>query len=284
MNKRLYMTIIMGIILMVAVIGSGCTGSDDTGTDEGYDEPVEVDTTPGEPEVDDSAFTNSIGMQFVKIPEGKFIMGAPGEETYSDNDERPLHEVAIGNDFYMGVYEVTQKQWEEVMGENPSYFVGDELPVEKVSWVEANKFIDQLNKMEDTDTYRLPTEAEWEYAARAGTDTAFSFGDDEGMLAEYGWYGDVSEDKTWPVGMKEANPWGLYDVHGNVAEWVADEYHSNYQKAPTDGSEWTGGVDRRVFRGGSWENAEPNCRSANRDSIGEGSHKNYIGFRILKEL
>ncbi len=284
MNKRLYMTIIMSLILMVAIIGSGCADSQDADVDDEYVESTEVDSVPEEPEVDDSTFTNSIGMQFVKISEGSFLMGAQEEELYSDKDERPVREVTIGDDFYIGIYEVTQEQWEKVMESEPSYFEGADLPVEKVSWVDANKFIDKLNKMEDTDAYRLPTEAEWEYAAKAGTSTAFSFGDDESMLEAYGWYDDNSEDKTRPVGMKEANPWGLYDVHGNVAEWVADEYHSNYQKAPTDGSEWTGGVDRRVIRGGSWENAESNCRSSDRDSIGDGSHKNYIGFRLVKEL
>ncbi|WP_292469510.1 formylglycine-generating enzyme family protein [Methanolobus sp.] len=284
MNKRLYLTFIICIILAVTVIGSGCTDSDDTGIDEESEEPADVQSVPEETEVDDGTFTNSIGMEFVKIPAGEFIMGAPEEELYSDKDERPVHEVTIADEFYIGVYEVTQKQWEAVMGDNPSNFVGDDLPVERVSWADVNIFVDKLNEMENTDSYRLPTEAEWEYVAKAGTETAFSYGDDESMLADYGWYDDNSEDKTRPVGMKQANPWGLYDIHGNVAEWVLDEYHSNYQKAPTDGSEWTNGVNRRVFRGGSWDNAESNCRSSHRDSIGEGSRTNYIGFRLIKEI
>ncbi len=286
MSKKSCMTFIVCIILILAVAGSGCTDSDDTGIAEEQDEPVEeTGSAPEETEVDDSSYINSIGIEFVKISAGDFLMGAPEEEKYSDKDERPVHQVTITKDFYIGVYEVTQEQWEEVMGSNPSYFTGDSsLPVEKVSWDDANDFVEELNKMENTDTYRLPTEAEWEYTARAGTDTAFSFGDDPTMLTNYGWYDDNSEDKTRPVGMKKANPWGLYDVHGNVAEWVLDEYHSKYHNAPSDGSEWTGGVDRRVFRGGSWENAEVNCRSASRDSIGEGSRTNYIGLRLVKEI
>jgi formylglycine-generating enzyme required for sulfatase activity len=286
MIKRSYMTYIMCLVLLAAVLVSGCTGSDDTANEETQQEVAEEEIpAPEETEVDDSTFTNSIDMEFVKIPSGEFLMGAPEEEEYSDREERPVHQVTIGNDFYVGVYEVTQDQWEKVMGENPSYFTDDgDLPVEKVSWAEVNEFIETLNEMEGTEGYRLPTEAEWEYAARADTETAFWFGDDASMLADYGWFDDNSEDKTRPVGMKEANPWGLYDVHGNVAEWVQDEYHSNYNKAPTDGSEWTNGVDRRVIRGGSWDNAEVNCRSASRDSIGEGSRVNYIGFRLVKEI
>ncbi|SFM32250.1 formylglycine-generating enzyme family protein [Methanolobus profundi] len=283
MNKRSYLTFIIGIIVILAVIGSGCTDSNDTGTEEEYEEPV-ADTTPEEVEVDDSTYTNSIGMEFVKIPEGEFYMGAPSEEAYSDKNERPVHYVSIGYDYYMGAYEVTQEQWEAVMGDEPSKFEGADLPVEQISWVSANEFVEKLNGMEGTESYRLPTEAEWEYACRAGTETAFSFGDDSDLMVDYGWFDDNSEDKTRPVGMKEANPWGLYDMHGNVAEWVLDEYHSNYNDAPTDGTEWTGGVDRRVIRGGSWENSEDNCRSAVRDSIGEGSRADYVGFRIIKEI
>ncbi|MDK2826972.1 MAG: hypothetical protein PWQ63_908 [Methanolobus sp.] len=287
MIKRSYMTFIMCLVLLAAVLVSGCTGSDDTANEETQQDVAEdVTPAPEETVVDDSTFTNSIGMEFVKVPAGDFLMGAPEEEEYSDRAERPVHEVTIGNDFYIGVYEVTQDQWVKVMGENPSYFTGDgDLPVEKVSWADANQFIGILNSMEGTETYRLPTEAEWEYAARAGTETAFCFGDDTSMLVDYGWYDANSEDKTWPVGMKDANPWGLYDVYGNVAEWTQDEYHSNYYKAPTDGSEWTGGVSgTRVFRGGSWHNADIDCRSAVRDSIGQGSRVEYIGFRVVKDI
>ena len=284
MNKRYYMTLIVAIIVMIAVIGSGCTDSNGAGTEEELEEAV-IDTTSEDTELDDSTFTNSIDMEFAKIPAGEFYMGAPEEEAYSDRDERPVHYVSIGYDYYMGAYEVTQEQWEDVMGDDPSFFEGADLPVEKVSWVDANKFVEKLNGMEGTESYRLPTEAEWEYACRAGTDTAFSFGDDSDMMVDYGWFDDNSEDKTRPVGMKEANPWGLYDMHGNVAEWVLDNYHSSYNNAPVDGSEWTSsGVDRKVIRGGSWENSEDNCRSAVRDSIGEGSRADYVGFRIIKEI
>lgn len=283
MNKS-YMTFIMCIILMVAVIGSGCADSDDTGSDVEHKDPAQIDSVPDEPEIDDSTFANSVGIEFVKIPEGNFLMGATEEEQFSDRDERPVHQVNIEYEFYIGTYEVTQDQWEAVMGTNPSHFKGNDLPVEKVSWLDVQTFIGKLNKMEGTDKYRLPTEAEWEYATRAGTNTAFSFGNDESKLSEYGWYDGNSEEKTYPVGMKQANPWGMYDVHGNVAEWVLDEYHTNYQKAPADGSEWTGGVGKWVIRGGNWNSAESECHSASRDNIGKGSRLNYVGFRLVKDI
>ncbi|MBN2109948.1 MAG: formylglycine-generating enzyme family protein [Methanosarcinaceae archaeon] len=264
---------------------SGCSDSEETAEmEQDTDQDDILTETAVEETLDDSTFINSIGMEFVKIPAGDFIMGSPEDEAYSDNDERPQHTVSIENDFYMGVYEVTQKEWIKVMDTEPFYFEGDDLPAEKISWNNANKFIEALNRLEDTDKYRLPTEAEWEYAARAGTTSAFSFGDDSAELAYYAWYDDNSEDKTNPVGLKEPNPWGLYDMHGNVAEWVQDEYHSNYFKAPTDGSEWTDGVGRRVFRGGSWASDEVDCRSADRDEIGPGSQMDEIGFRIVKEV
>ncbi len=267
-------------MLMLAVFSSGCADSEEAVVEEESTVVVEE----GE-EVDDSTITNSIGMEFVMIESGEFIMGSPEDELYSDRDERPTRQVTVPNDFYIGVYEVTQEEWKTVMGTEPSEFKGSDHPVDKVSWSDANRFLDKLNKMEETDSYRLPTEAEWEYAARAGTNTAYSFGgSEEAELFQYAWFTENSEDKTHPVGMKEANAWGLYDVHGNVAEWVMDEYHSNYQGAPSDSRVWEGGVDRRVYRGGSWDNAAENCRSGHRDDMGEGSRKNDIGFRVVKEV
>jgi formylglycine-generating enzyme required for sulfatase activity len=168
-------------------------------------------------------FTNSIGMEFVLIPAGAFEMGSPSNEAGRDDDDGPIHQVTIKNAFYMGKYEVTQEQWRAVMGDNPSYFTGnDNLPVEQVSWDDVQEFIRKLNAKEGTDKYRLPSEAEWEYACRAGTTTRYSFGDSESRLGEYAWYTDNSGSKTHPVGQKKPNPWGLYDMHGNVWEWVLD--------------------------------------------------------------
>jgi formylglycine-generating enzyme required for sulfatase activity len=280
--KNILKISILCILLMLAVFSSGCTDSDDVSIDE-VDAESATDMEPEEV-ADDSTLTNSIGMEFVMVESGEFTRGSPDDELYSDKDERPTRQVTVSNDFYIGVYEVTQQEWKTVMGTEPFDFKGNNLPADKVSWSDAIKFIEKLNQMEETDSYRLPTESEWEYAARAGTNTAYTFGSNEAELFQYAWFTDNSEDETHSVGMKEANAWGLYDVHGNLAEWVMDEYHSNYQNAPSDSRVWEGGVDRRVIRGGSWDNAAENCRSGHRDSMGAGSRKNYIGFRIVKEV
>jgi formylglycine-generating enzyme required for sulfatase activity len=165
--------------------------------------------------------TNIIGMEFVLIPAGSFTMGDDGES--ADDDEKPRHRVTISQPFYLGKYEVTQMQWAVVMGNNPSRFKELSNPVENVSWNDVQEFIRRLNQMLlGARKYRLPTEAEWEYAARAGTTSAYSFGDDAGNLYRYAWYKGNSEDKTHPVGQRDPNAWGLHDMHGNVWEWVED--------------------------------------------------------------
>ncbi len=234
------------------------------------------------PAADQKTFTNSIGMEFVLISAGEFDMGSPSTEKDRFSNEGPVHRVKLANAFYMGKYEVTQKQWREVMGNNPSYFKGDNLPVERVSWNDAQEFIQKLNEKEGTDKYRLPSEAEWEYAARAGTTTRYSFGDDESKLGDYAWYDANSGGKTHEVGQKKPNPWGLYDMHGNVWEWVQDKWHDNYNGAPTDGSAWEGDGSVRVARGGSWTYEAWRCRSAYRTYGGPGIHGDNLGFRLLR--
>jgi formylglycine-generating enzyme required for sulfatase activity len=193
---------------------------------------------------------NSIGMEFVLIPAGTFQMGSDDSEAY--NNERPAHTVRITQPFYLGKYEVTQGQWQAVMGSNPSRFTGDpNRPVEQVSWEDVQEFIRRLNAREGGATYHLPTEAEWEYAARAGTTSRWSFGDTARQLGRYGWYEENAGGQTHPVGQLQPNPWGLYDMHGNVWEWVQDWYAEDYYRrgtavdpaGPSSGSS-------RVHRGG----------------------------------
>ncbi len=203
--------------------------------------------------------TNSIGMEFVLIPAGTFQMGSNDGR----RDENPVHSVTISQPFYMGKYEVTQKEWKAVMGTNPSYFEGDNLPVEQVSWNDVQEFIKKLNQKEGGNKYRLPTEAEWEYAARAGSSTTWHFGDNESQLGEYAWYDKNSGNKTHPVGEKKPNGFGLYDMHGNVWEWVQDWYGSGYySNSPrTDPKGPNSGYDK-VLRGGSWYGKSESTRSA----------------------
>ena len=221
---------------------------------------------------------NFIGMNFVRIPADEFMMGS--EEA---DDEKPVHKVKISKPFYLGTYPVTQAEWKEVMGNNPSQFKGDDLPVEKVSWDDVQEFIEKLNEKEGTDKYRLPSEAEWEYACRAGTTTRYSFGDSESKLGDYAWYDDNSGSKTHPVGLKLPNRWGLYDMHGNVWEWTQDKWHRDYDGAPTDGSAGESGDGaNRVLRGGSWGSSARGCRSASRYRVGPGYRRFILGFRLLE--
>ena len=217
-------------------------------------------------------------MQFALIPVGKFEMGSDmGEEK-----ERPVHTVRISKPFYLGIHEVTQGQWETVMGHNPSRFKGDtSRPVETVSWEEVQKFIEKLNPMEGGTKYRLPTEAEWEYAARAGSTTAYSFGDDSSQLGKYAWFGDNAGNTTRPVGQLQPNAWGLYDMHGNVWEWVQDWYGGYAAEPVTDPQGPTSGSDR-VVRGGSWSHGAGDCRSADRSRSAPGDRYVNLGFRLLR--
>jgi formylglycine-generating enzyme required for sulfatase activity len=199
-------------------------------------------------------------------------------------NEKPVHQVTINYSFYISKYEVTQAQWQAVMGNNPSSFKGDlaepfiKLPVEQVSWDDAQIFINKLNESNDGFNYRLPTEAEWEYACRAGTT-----GDDTGDLSEMAWFAENSGGRTHGVGQKQPNAWGLFDMHGNVWEWCQDWYHESYNGAPTDGSAWLGGVQLyRVLRGGSWGNKETaSLRSASRSRNTPDNRFYDKGLRIV---
>ncbi len=225
--------------------------------------------------------TNSIGMQMVLIPAGEFDMG----DDSGDSDERPVHRVRITRPFYLGTTEVTQAQYEQVMGENPGYFTGDpRRPVEQASWDDAQEFCRRLSQKEGKE-YRLPTEAEWEYACRAGTTTRFSFGDDEARLGDYAWYDDNSGNSTHPVGQKRPNPWGLYDMHGNVWEWCADRYAEDYYaESPPDDPVGPSSGLVRVLRGGSWNYGPNYARSADRSRYTPVLRFANDGFRAARTL
>lgn len=243
------------------------------------------------------------GMKFTRILAGEFVMGS--DARYHD-DEYPAHKVTIARSFDLGTYQVTQREWESVMGSNPSRcrgdilklsynelkevvktetpasFRGDNHPVEMVSWYDVQRFIARLNKADPANNYRLPSEAEWEYACRAGTTSAFFFGDNS-KLDDYAWRYQNSGNKTHPVGQKEPNHWGLYDICGNVSEWVQDRYHDNYVGAPIDGSAWTRGRARhRVVRGGSFIDGLK-FRFASSYRLGRRRTYDDVGFRIVKE-
>ncbi|HII79471.1 MAG TPA: formylglycine-generating enzyme family protein [Methanosarcina sp.] len=242
-------------------------------------------TGPENPEIFDIYISSSTGMEFVMIPAGEFNMGSSPEEKDRSDCESPVHRVTIQNPFYMGKSPVTQKQWKKIMGTSPSNFKDEARPVELVSWEEVQEFIKKLNLIENTAKYRLPTEAEWEYSCRAGTQSRYFFGNDESKLGDYAWYVDNTGRKTHPVGKKKPNPWGLYDMHGNVWEWVQDRWHENYNGSPSNGSAWEhGNCSARVSRGGSWYCDSDTCRSAARFSREPENRFANLGFRLVREL
>ena len=233
---------------------------------------------------------NSIGIEFASIPAGKFLMGSPATEKERSPNETQ-HEVTLTQGFWMGVYEVTQAQYEQVMGKNPSEFKGATLPVETVSYKDALAFCKKLSDLPAEKAagrkYRLPTEAEWEYCCRAGTSTPFHFGNElNGTQANCDGnnpYGTTKKgpylEKTSPVGSYPANAWGLYDMHGNVWEWCQDRYDSSPKQSVTDprGPE-VGSIC--VSRGGSWYNEAAGCRSANRYWYDPSIRNSGVGFRL----
>ncbi len=228
-----------------------------------------------------------VPLEMVLVPAGVFLMGSPYDEQYLAPSEAPQRTVTIGQPFYLGKFEVTQAQWWAIMGTKPSYFTGANRPVEEVSWNDSQAFITALNAL-GKGVFRLPTEAEWEYACRAGTSTRWFFGDSPDRLGDYAWYAsnsnaDGTGQKTQIVGLKLPNPFGLYDMTGNVWEWCQDWYHSTYQGAPTDGSAWEDPVGTyRVLRGGAWYDDSSYCRSAFRSYSTPDGRLNSCGLRLVR--
>ena len=217
---------------------------------------------------EDETFTNKFAITFKLIQPGTFMMG----------EEKNQRKVSISRSFYMGITPVTQKQWEAVMGQNPSNFKGNDLPVENVSWHDAKEFIQQLNQMENTDLYRLPTEAEWEYSCRAGATTVYCFGNNDAQLSKYAWY---DKNQTNPVAQLKPNVWGLYDMHGNVWEWSEDTYSELSTQEVVDPLIVDDNTGLRVVRGGGWGSFAWFCRSAYRGGDGPGLRGNGLGFRLV---
>jgi formylglycine-generating enzyme required for sulfatase activity/serine/threonine protein kinase len=232
--------------------------------------------------------TNSIGMKLTLVPPGEFLMGSPNSEQ-DRSDGELQHRVRMTKPFYLGVYEVTQWEYERVMGASPSHFKesGNSAPVEMVSWDEAQEFCRKLSALPAEQAagwvYRLPTEAEWEYACRAGSTSRFCFGDSDDGLDAYAWFGNNSDSKTHPVGLKKPNAWGLYDMHGNVWEWCADWYDSGYYVAsPSSDPQGPSSGSDRVSRGGGWLYRPGDCRSSYRDGFSPGIRSFDLGFRVAR--
>ena len=232
---------------------------------------------PNRPSKSRQQILDEIVENMVFVEGGTFTMGATSEQgSDADSDEKPAHSVTL-SDYYIGKYEVTQAQWKAVMGNNPSYFKGDNLPVEEVSWNDCQTFVTKLNQLTGR-KFRLPTEAEWEYAARGGNKSKGYKYSGSNIIDDVAWYDGNSDDKTHPVASKQANELGLYDMSGNVWEWCQDWYGSYSSSAQTNPTGSTSGSDR-VLRGGSWSRGATGCRVSNRYSRSL-TYWNSIGFRL----
>ncbi len=263
-------------VLLLAILVNGCKRK----------APEEDANAPAR---DTEQATSDSGMEMVLIPGGRFVMGD------SDEIDAPPHEVLL-SPFYMDKYLVTQAEFERVMGENPSRWKGGENPVEQVRWSDAVRYCNKRSELEglhpcydlktwqcdfEADGYRLPTEAEWEYACRAGTKTAYYFGDDESKLADHAWFEDNAGGKPHPVGEKPANPWGLYDMHGNVWQWCNDLYQVDYyQQSPEKDPRGPETGETKVVRGGAWKFSAESCRSGYRYNENPGYADVCFGYDI----
>ena len=257
--------------------------------------PPLVIVEPPKPQIIHQNFTEDLGsgvkLEMIAVPGGSFLMGPPESVLPS---ERPQHLVTL-SPFYMGKYPVTQAQWKAAMVKNPSNFKGDDLPVESVSWHEAVEFCEAVSKHTGK-TYRLPTEAEWEYACRAGSTGKYCFGDNKSSLRKYAWYfgafgggvfdGGIFAAKTHPVGQKKPNLWGLYDIHGNVCEWCQDwlggnYYEECYRQGVVNDPQGPNGGSSRVYRGGSFRHQALGCQSTTRNYGSPDHRSDAIGFRVV---
>ncbi len=224
-------------------------------------------------------YSTKLRFEFARISAGEFDMGcSPGDCDYEG--ETPQHHVRISKGFEMGKYLVTQAMWESAMGSNPSGFKGADRPAETISWNDVQEFLQRMSAKNDGYRYRLPTEAEWEYAARAGSTSARY-----GELNAVAWYDGNSVNETHPVGQKQANAWGLYDMLGNLWEWTQDRYDKNYYQRSlgTDPQGPSSGM-ARVVRGGSWGSYAGSVRASVRLNVGPGLRDDNIGFRCVREV
>ena len=243
--------------------------------------PVQVPAVPSNT-ISDDVITipvkDGICIEMVKVEAGTFMMGATSEMKNPYDDEKPVHQVTLTNDYYMGKYEVTQALWQVVMGKNPSYFKGDNLPVNYVRWKDCQRFISKLNSMTGR-KFRLPTEAEWEYAARGGKKSRGYQYSGSSNISDVAWYDGNSGDKTHPVGTKQANELGIYDMTGNVLEWCQDWYGSYYSSSQTNPTGATSG-SRHVNRGGSWHSNVRHSSSSCRYGVIYVDRDLDLGFRL----
>jgi formylglycine-generating enzyme required for sulfatase activity len=308
-------SLIVSLAILSAISLPGCTGNspdpdvaasgDDGKTsanglaaDEATADPQPFETIPLAQDTTYEALPTPVGtaageireltalkIKFCWCPEGTFKMGSPADAPGSERNE-PQFEVSLSKGYWLQQTELNQSQYEALMGTNPAYFRGDESPVESVTFAEAKEFCRRLSELppekNSGNLYRLPTEAEWEYACRAGSASGFSFGDDEAMLEDYGWFSKNSNRTTHPVGLKKPNAWGLHDMHGNVGEWSSDTY-GEYPAGPVIDPRGPESGGQIAVRGGGWFFVPQNARSAHRDAYPATARYAGLGFRLVAE-
>jgi formylglycine-generating enzyme required for sulfatase activity len=242
-----------------------------------------VPETKLSPLLSEELFVDAFGMEFVLVKAGSFMMGAGDKDKEAEKHEKPLHQVVLGNDFYLAKFILTQDKWERIMGNNPSHFKSSKnLPVESVSWIEVQHFIDKLNKSSNL-KYRLPTEAEWEFAAKGGLKTANFIYSGSNIPEEVAWFKTNSKEMTQPVGAKKANELGLFDMSGNVWEWCND-YYDMYSNALQNNPKGPQNGTNKVLRGGGWVNNPKVLRVSDRGNLAPEKKGSIIGFRLLLEI
>lgn len=260
----------LGIAVLDEIMEIWKLGKYASNKDNALARPPEQFPKEKKPDATAKEYTNNMGIRFTLIPAGTFR-----------RDDGP--NVTISKPFYLGVYPVTQEQWEAVMGSTPSAFKGRNCPVSNVSWDDAQAFIKRLNAKEKQGCYRLPTEMEWELAARAGTDTKYFFGDSKSRLDDYAWFDKNSGKAMHPVGQKKANPYGLFDIYGNVWEWVQDFYEDLPKGALYDYCGPSCGTEH-VIRGGCWFHSAKDCQSGERDGLAAFRKSDFLGFRLALSI
>jgi formylglycine-generating enzyme required for sulfatase activity len=274
------LTSLLALALSAAIclVGCGKQSSSKTEQNAGTRPGDQVSAQPAPKQNLSIDLGGGVTMEFVLIRPGSFTMGS---DKGQNSNEKPAHKVTITKPFYLGQYEVTQEQWEKVAGSNPSYHKGPKLPVESVSWDDCQSFLAKLQEKVPGQKFALPTEAQWEYACRAGSTGDYCFGDRDAGLGEYGWYSSNSGNQTHPVGGKKPNAWGLYDMHGNVWEWCSDAYGAYSSEAVSDPTGASSGNRNRVLRGGDWSNAPDNLRSVKRGIDTSARREGTFGLRCV---
>jgi len=287
-TELMFLSLILSGCGEAALLPENATSAPVADQPEGkVDEKPAVTAKTGEQPEESKEIVNSLGMRFVRIPKGTFLMGSPNDDDRAGKDE-VQHEVTLTKDFFMSTLEVTQEQYERVMGGLPSELnsLGAKKPVNHVSWTEATNFARRLSdfpeESKDQRKYRLPTEAEWEYACRAGTQTGYSFGDSDLRIDEFAWYDGNSRSHLHEGGQKKPNSYGLYDMHGNVWEWCSDWY-GDYPSTPLTDPRGPDAGSFRVLRGGSWNFGPYSVRCARRGFNTPGDRYFNYGFRLVLE-